>query len=311
MGNNCIRSNNKIKPTEIVDSSILKWKSTKKTEYYHWWPMCELEENDVTNNLYADGNSLDKYDKLFGTMSVKYQKEHYYIACDSQRDDKCWAGFCNYGAIMSSLYTYPKYSVTVKHKNKLTTFTTDQIEQLLIVACKNAIKPNISLFFGTRNNTDSKKSKEEPLPLELLNILDIMCKNDRPFIMDIDHNKQVWNYAYDEVTVNKYKTCPLQYVVPRKGTTDYYNFKIKSTAYPEQNQNLWGYVNTVHNTSGYICEKNEKWISEDHPDFVWAKYPVDKPWEGKCIINPEINARIIYEIYKLSLCSYSNTLIIN
>ena len=311
MGNSCIRPNNKITPIEIVDNSILKWESFRQTETYHWWPMCEHEVNDVTNNLYADGNALDKYDKLFGKSAVQYQKKYHYIACDSQRADKSWAGFCNYSAIMASLYTYPKYDVVVKHKNKLITFTPRDIEQLLIVACKNAIKPNISLFFGIRNNTDSKKSKEEPLPSELLNILDIMCKNDRPFIMDIDNGHQVWNYAYDKVKVNKYKTCPLHHVLPKKGHTNYYNFQIISKGYPNENQNLWGYVNTVHDTSGYICEKNEKWISDTHPDFVWAKYPVDKPWEGKCIINPEVNARIIYEIYTLSLSSYSNTLVIN
>jgi hypothetical protein len=310
MGNSCVKNYNKIKPIEIVDNSILKWKSTKKIGYYHWWPLCEKQENDVTNNLYADGNALDKYDKLFGTMSVQYQKENYYISNNSTRLDKSWAGFCNYGAIMSSLYSYPKYDVIVKHKNKLITFTPRDIEQLIIIACKNTIKPNISLFFGIRNNDDSNKSKEEPLPSELLNILDIMCKNDRPFIMDIDHEQQVWNYAYDEVVVCKYNSCPLPHKIP-KGKTDYYNFIINSNAYPEQNQNLWGYVNTIYDNSGYICEKNEKWISESHPDFIWSKYPIDKPWEGKCIINPEVNARIIYEIYKLSLSSYSNTLIIN
>ena len=310
MGNSCVKSN-KIKPIKIVDSSVLKWESTRKTESYHWWPMCEHEANDITNNLYAVGNALDKYDQLFGTSAVQYQKNHYYISCNSQREDKGWAGFCNYGSIMSSLYTYPKYLVTVKHNNKFMSFTPIQIEQLLIIACKNAIKPNISLFFGTRNNSGSKKSKEEPLPSELLNILDIMCKNDRPFIMDIDNGKQVWNYAYDKVKVNKYKTCPLHHVLPKKGQTDYYNFQINSNAYPEQNQNLWGYVNTLYNPSGYICERNEKWISEYHPDFVWGKYPIGRPWDGKCEINHEINARIVYEIYKLSLNSYSNTLIIN
>ena len=297
MGNSCVK-NNDLKSIKVADTSILKWKSIRKTEFYHWWPMCEEEKDDIKNNLYANGNALDKYDKLFGTCSIQYQKKHHYIPCDSDRTDKSWAGFCNYGAIMSSLYTYPKYPVTVKNKNKLTTFNPEQIEQLLIIACENTIKPNISLFFGIRNNTDSKKSKEEPLPSELLNILDIMCKNDRPFIMDIDNGEQVWNYAYDEVTVYKYKTCPLNHVIPKKGTTNYLNFKIKSSAYPDQNQNLWGYINVVHDTSGYICEKNEKWISDSHPDFVWAKYPIDKPWEGKCEINPEINARIIYEIYK-------------
>ena len=67
----------------------------------------------------------------------------------------------------------------------------------------------------------------------------------------------------------------------------------------------------MYDIYGYIIERNEKWISDTHPDFVWAKAPINKPWEGKCCINPEVDARIVYEIYKLSLNSYSNTLVIN
>ena len=319
MGNCCFK-NYKIQPIKIVDSCVLKWVSIKKTEKYHWWPLYELNENDTTNNLYAEGNALSKYDSLFGTNAVNYQKQNHYISKDSNRSDKSWAGFCNYASIMSSLYSYPRYPVTIKHKTKILTLSVNEIEQLNIIACSNAIKPNISYFFGKRNNTgpnesnmkdaSNNKSKDEPLPLDLLNILKFICKNNRPFIMDIDNGKEVWNYAYDSVKVWKYKTCPLDHKAPSIGTTDYYNFKINSSGYPEENQNLWGYVNTIYKADEGIMCRTEKWISNNHPDFIWAKYPVNKPWEGKCIINPEVNARIVYEIYKLSLNSYSNTLII-
>ena len=74
MGNSCIRPNNKIKPIVIIDSSLLKWTSTRKPTLYHWWPLCEQEVND---------------------------------------------DFCNYGYIMPSLYTYPKYGVRIKHNYNL------------------------------------------------------------------------------------------------------------------------------------------------------------------------------------------------
>ena len=326
MGSSCSK-NGKIIPTKPYNC-VLKWESRRKTEQFHWWPMCDTNENDTTNNLYADGNALSKYDTLFDTHSVKYQKKCHYISKDSNRTDKSWAGFCNYAAIMSSLYSYPRYPVTIKHKNKLITFSVSDIEQLIIIACNNAIKPNISFFFGKRNNDSDysnndnvnndnvnndnvNKNKEEPLPSDLLNMLEIMCKNDRPFIMDIDNGEQVWNYAYDKVEVNIHKKCPLEHSVPQKGDNIYYNFKITSSAYPDENQDLWGYENTLYNEDGYICKKREKWISETHPDFVWGKYPIEKPWEGKCDINPKVDSRIVYEIYKISLNSYSNTLIIN
>jgi len=305
MGNSCIK--NKINP--VVESSVLNWNACQKTEYYHWWPMCESNENDMSNNLYAKGNALYKYDHLFKAKSVQYQRDHHYISKDSTRIDRNWAGFCNYSSIMSSLYSHPKYDVVVKHKKQFVTFSPKDIEQLIVIACKESIKPNMSLFFGVRNNTNL--SSEEPYPLELLNMLKMMCKNEYPFVMDIDKGKAVWNYPYDSVSVNKYKTCPLRHITPDKGKTDYYNFKINSNGYPDQNQNLWGYVNTVRDKNGQICEQTEKWVSECHPDFIWSKYPIEKPWNGMCKLNPEINARIVYEIYKLSLHSYSNTLVID
>lgn len=309
MGNSCIKTN-KINPI-VLNNKLINWEATHKTEKYHWWPMHEQNENDIVNNLYADGNALSKYDELFDTDAVKYQKEHYYISKLSEREDKCWAGFCNYSAILSSLYKYPKHSVFIKHNDIVKEFTTWDIQQLMIIACNNAIKSNISFFFGIRNNTNTEESKEEPLPSELFDMLDIICKNDMPFIMDIDHRTQVWNYAYDKVEVYKHDICPLPHEIPKLGKTEYYNFKITSNAYPDQNQNLWGYVNTKYDKSGYISDKKEKWLSESHPDFIWAKYPINTPWEGKCKINPNVNAHIVYEIYKKSLSKHSNTIIFN
>ena len=100
--------------------------------------------------------------------------------------------------------------------------------------------------------------------------------------------------------MNKFHHCPLNHEKPALGETIYYNFKISSNAYKEYNQDLWGYVNTIYN-GDYVVSQTEKWISEKHPDFIWAKYPLNKPWNGPCKINPEINAKIVYDIYKKSI----------
>ena len=291
MGNCCVK--NKIEPIKFEIHSLLKWESNRKTEKFHWWPMCE---SDIHNNLYADGNALSKYDILLNKKSVNYQREHYYISTNSSRKDKNWAGFCNYSAIMSSLYNYPIHSVLVKYNQKTINLTPSDIEQLMVIASKNSIKKNISIFFGERNNS---KLKEEPLPIDLLKMLEILCNNDTPFIMDIDNGYQVWNYPFDKVEVFKYKTCPLNHIVPVYGITDYYNFKITSSEYPEQNQNLWGYVNTIY-IDRVVYSINQKWITETHPDFLWAKFPINTPWNGNCIINPEVDSKIVYDIYKSS-----------
>ena len=46
------------------------------------------DEDDPINNLYARGGGLYKYDKLFGTKGVNYQRKHYCINFNSNREDK-------------------------------------------------------------------------------------------------------------------------------------------------------------------------------------------------------------------------------
>ena len=84
MGNCCISNKvgvdkNEIKLREyhlnLQKHTILNWCSSFKTEKYHWWPMWETKINDRANNLYAEGRFLHKYDYLFGSKYIIYQKE--------------------------------------------------------------------------------------------------------------------------------------------------------------------------------------------------------------------------------------------
>jgi len=322
MGNCCIsnkvdieKNENDIKLRELqIDlkkHTILNWRSSFKTEKYHWWPMWETKINDRANNLYAEGSGLHKYDNLFGSKSVIYQKKNYRIPIFSNRSDKKWAGFCNNSSILASLYTYPKKSVVVNHNMKVVCFDTWEIEALMICASENAVKKNMSIFFGKRNNNNTVLSKEEPTPCDLLHMLKVLCSYNKPFIMDIDNANPVWNYAYDKVIVYTFEACPLEHVKPGEGQTVYYNFRICSAAYIENSQNLWAYVNTVYDEDGTIIRKTEKWISKVHPDFLWCRFPVNEPWHGKCDINPEIDASIVYKIYVESLKDEPQLLVIN
>jgi hypothetical protein len=319
MGNSCItnkvgqeniKNNSEELKINLENHTILKWKSSIKTEKYHWWPMWETKINDRANNLYADGSGLHKYDELFGAQSVIYQKNHYRIPLFSNITDKKWAGFCNYASILSSLYEYPKKNVVVNHKMKVICFDTWEIEALMMCATNNAIKKNISIFFGERNNNNSITSIEEPSPCDLLHMLKVLCSYDKPFIMDIDNRNPVWNYAYDKVIVYKFEACHIDHVKPSEGQTVYYNFRICSAGYIEQSQNLWAYVNTIYDDHGNVAKQTEKWISKVHPDFLWCRFPIDKPWEGKCEINPEIDANIVYKIYIESLKDEPQLLVI-
>jgi hypothetical protein len=315
MGNSCIT--NKISNSHSEDVTnipksdiILKWESNVKTSRYHWWPMWETKINDRSNNLYSKRTGLDKYDILFETKSIKYQHDNYRIPFFSHREDKKWAGFCNYASILSSLYEYPKKDVTVRYNNKCMKFDVWDIEALMICATDNAIKKNISIFFGLRNNDNSLTSIEEPKPSDLLTMLEVLCKYDKPFIMDIDNRNPVWNYAYDKVLILKLNTCSYKHIKPILGETIYYNFRIGSTAYPEKTQHLWSYINTIYDKQGNVVKKTEKWISTIHPDFLWCKFPLNEPWQGKCVVNPEIDANIVYKIYMESLKDVPQLLVI-
>jgi hypothetical protein len=287
--------------------NILKWKASTPIFRYHWWPMKETATHSVYNNLYADDGGLDKYDTLMGVKSNEYQKNNYFKPTDSCELDANWAGFCDKATILSCLYEYPKHPVKVinKSKNSEIEFSVFNIEALMIIACDNAIRNNRFIFLGERNNSNhpTKNNKSEPLPSDLLDMLKVLSYSNTAFAMDIDSGSAVWNYSYDSLNVNKHTKCHLPHEKPETGHTVYLHFMIQSTAYPEKNQDLWGYVNTKHPTSFYDFPtvKNEGWITKEHPDFVWKHYAKSGPWEGKCCINPNVDANIIYKIYQKSM----------
>ena len=285
-----------IENTNIID--LLNWKASIKIHRYHWWPMKETNKYALYNNLYADNGGLDKYDTLMSTKSKEYQMKNYYRSNDSTSEDANWAGFCDKSTMLSCLYEYPKHQVTVLYNNKQMLFTAFNIEALMIIASENAINNNRGIFMGERNNSDhpTKNNKSEPLPSELLEMLNILCTSNTAFAMDIDSGPAVWNYSYDSVDVKSYSSCELQHDKPSEGNTRYLNFNINSTAYPDKNQNIWGYINT--DKKGTM---SEAWITNEHPDFIWKQYPKKYAWKNKCIINPEVNANIVYKIYQQSL----------
>ena len=330
MGSGCSKacknacSTNAIAVLDDKELKLIEWKATKPIYRYHWWPMRYARGSSLHNNIYSDHGGLDIYDKLMGTKSKEYQKTHYFRSTISDKSDSLWAGFCDKATILSCLYEYPKHSVIVKkHNSDLEfEFTPLSIEVLMMVACNNTIKTNMSIFLGERNYSKTKINKPEPLPGDLLDMMHILCSSKEAFAMDIDSGPAVWNYSYDSVTVNSYAEFPprthrpsgdyFPHTKPEDGTTEYLNFIINSKAYPEKNQNLWGYINTVliPTADEIIEKKTQAWISKIHPDFIWKHYPTNSPWEGKCEINPEVDAGLVYQIYKKSMIESSLPLII-
>ena len=305
MGNTCITPKNIdffYYKKRKKNYSILDWKSNHKIYNYHWWPYLEKRKNDNNNNLFANNGGLQKYDKLFNTNSIEYQKQKYYIDPSSKRKDKSWAGFCDKAAMLSCLYEYPKYNVSVKYYNNEIKFSVNDIEMLMIIAAENSIKRGSFLILGKRNNDFQDDDKNEPYPLDLLNMLKIISNENEPFVIDIDNGFSVWNYSFDQIQVLISDKCPVGHNLIKYNYVDYLNFSIKSSAYPNKNINIWGYVayNTLDDFKNKINIK-QGWINNKHPDFLWKVYPNNMVWQGKCIINPEISAETVYKIYKHSL----------
>ena len=184
-------------------------------------------------------------------------------------------------------------------------FKPRDIEMLMIIACDNSIKNNISIFLGKRNNSkddDNDNNKSEPYPSDLLQMLKIMCSSPEPFAMDIDNGSAVWNYPYDSVEVSCHLVHP-EYNTYDKHT-NYLKFILSSSSYPKKNLELWGYMKTDTvklSNIGTIGQRTEGWITDNHPDFLWRKFPKYNCWSGKCKTNPEINADIVHQIYQASL----------
>ena len=84
---------------------------------------------------------------------------------------------------------------------------------------------------------------------------------------------------------------------------------MNSSAYPEHNLDIWGYVYTqvyVDSDNRIVKKEYEGWLSDEHPDFIWKKYRLDSEWNGKSSINPEIDLGIVYKLYQHSIDDKNN-----
>jgi len=296
--------------------NIISWSGTP-TETYHWWPMKDMGSSPYgyRNNLYEINGGLDKYDVLFKTKAVEYQKNHYYRSSNSKESDADWAGFCDCAATLSCLYEYPKNTVCVKYNNEEILFRPRDIETLMIIACHDMVDDHNFEFYGERYNYKSDDTGE-PNPIALVDILKTICQSDIPFAMDIAHKKAVWNYSYNNVNVYVTSIPPLvntDKVLDLKsaGLTHlvYYNFIFQSDAYPDKNLNIWGWSGNIVTLTGMHSKSG--WLSDKHPDFIWRKYPINEICPGPCKINPEISIQNVYEIYTSSLISDNISGIVN
>lgn len=289
---------NVTKPQNYATNCVLYWNSNYKTQKYYWWPLLSSgNKNDHINNLYANGGGIDKYDKLFNTNALEYQKEHHCILPESNRSDKYWAGFCDRAATLSCLYKYPSNPVVAKYNGKIIEFSQRDIEALMIIVSNATISNSLSVFYGSRNNSKNKnsKNKSEPLPLELIEILKRFSKEGGSFVIDIDNGDAVWNYPFDKFIITIEPIDFSDERIPKTGKSVVYRFRIGSSAFPHKNIDINGLVNYSKDSI------HQEWLSHNNPDFLWKKYKKNYQWNGTSNINPHIKPEIVYELYKNSI----------
>jgi len=337
MGNYCNKLTKKYNNDEVI---LIKWNSKDIIEKYHFWPVLDIGGDNINNNLFAKKGVLDKYDSLFETESLKYQINNHCISSSNTNNDDIDSGFYLNAAILSSLYTYPKYDVNVSYKNKLLKFTPKEIEGLMIICSNNSINKNLNLEFkfnlefhnnenrlfhtlDDRFNIDNNSSNDYSgdsqtindntlksiLPLDMLEIFKILSRQDKPFIIKFEGDNNIW-YAYDSIEIIKTSKCDfvnsnfnLEKNFDKNSKTYFYNFKINSSKYSFQNIDIWGYVNIISYFNGTKMHNIYKqgWIENYQIECISLKYPYLNEWSGYSYINPHINSQIVYNIYKYSL----------
>ena len=284
-----------IHTTENTIEELFNWEGDNLYKY-HWWPMKEKSRDidDPYNNIYSKSGPLSKWDYLFGTKCYEYQKEHYFRKYDSDKKDADWAGFCDCAAFLSCNFKLPIHSVKVNYNGKSIVLDIHNVEALMILISRNIV--NNSIFLGKRYN-HIYNDTSEPYPLDLIKYIKVCCTDSTPFILDVTNGTSVWNYPYNKSIITKQSYPPLEYDIFDNHTdkTDYYNFIIKSEAYPDKNINIWGWVNNSTN------ETTQGWLG-NNPDFIWKQYKLEEnKIQSKCEINPEINTKYVYKIYKSSI----------
>lgn len=328
MGNYCNKLTKKNNNND--DIIVIKWNSNDMIEKYHFWPVLDIGCDNINNNLFAKKGVLDKYDSLFETESLKYQLNNHYIPSSTTNNNVIDSGFYLNAAILSSLYTYPKYDVNVSYKNKLVKFTPKEIEGLMIICSDNSINTNLNLEFKFNLEFDNNISNDYTghsqtindnklksiLPLDMLEIFKILSRQDKPFIIKFGGNNDIW-YAYDSIEIIKTSQCDfvnsnfkMEKKFEKNSKTYFYNFIINSSKYSFQNIDIWGYVNIISyfNGTNMMNIYKQGWIENYQIECISLKYPNINEWSGNSSINPQINSQIVYNIYKYSLCKNNSIL---
>jgi len=286
----------------LPGKNILDFKAKKDTWHCHWFPQRATNAmgGDPINNMYAPGGCLEKLDRATGSKAQAHERATSYVSPGDEVNG--WFGHCNNASEVAVLLKEPVRDVVYNG----VTFTPHDIQGLL---CK--ISDNLAErvdFKGNRYNGPSE-DPNDPAPHVFLETLQEWAKDGKAFVMDTDRQVQVWNYPYDKAEVTESKSAPVGVEVgglPSTGKNKFYHARLSGTGYEKQKHLYQFWINYGSDgkpaSSGWI-------IGEDasiSPDFLWRPHPKGdlssrSSWTGVSASNPEVNAAIVYDIYRQSI----------
>ena len=296
--------------TGEADKVISEWKSSKETWHCHWFPMKETKEGggDTTNNLFAPGGALEKYDQVFGTKSREYELANNFRKHDSKEKDASWAGHCNNASELACMVKEPKRSVTYKD----VTFSPRDIAGLL-VKVSGSLRGDFD-FVGNRYNREEDIAGDPKPHVFLQKVLrewGTDAEESIPFVLDIDRKTQVWNYPYDQGRITESLEAPEDFdfsVLEAEGNTLFYRAEIKGTTFDAQARNYEFFIQYAEDGSVLKSDWIKGADSKISPDFAWRPHATGdlskkENWVTNTFRqnNPHVRAEDVFEIYSRSV----------
>lgn len=250
------------------------------------------EGGDATNNLFAKGGCLDKFDQLTGSRSREWEmsngRKDYHSSAEFN-----WWGHCNNAAEISCVLPAVQHGVSMTGPNGQTIDFTPNDIQGLLVSISSCLVDRVD-FRGERYNGRSD-NPNDPSPEMFLATVQEWARAGMPFAMDIDPKQQVWNFAYDGVQVFENVT----------GNRHQYHIEVTSSGYPEHNR---VYEAFVEYDGGRVSSSG--WLNtpdtDNNPDFLWRPIPKGDlmskaAWTSGSQSNPNIDPQMVYDIYIQSI----------
>ena len=132
-------------------------------------------------------------------------------------------------------------------------------------------------------------------------------RQNRPFSMDHDPGRHVWNDNYDRAKIRKTSKKPAWVKLDKLnghkggysgGVISFYNTKLFKGANQEKSYGYW-----LEKKDGKVV--NSGWLNshgyDENPDFMWRAEPKSSNFSGDNSRNPFVLPKLVEEIYKKSI----------